>query len=138
MFSLRPCPQVPLVRMRGPERTPSLLESNNSKAASTKSGHIELSTVHGRSARERATTIETALARGGSKNIMDLHKAELFRVLDRDGNGSLDFKEFDHLYDVVRAQTKRELQQTINAKQQRNSRLTLHSSTPPGLEHPPQ
>ena len=126
------------MRMRGPEHTPPLLETNDLKADCTKSASVEFSTVHGlSSARERATTIETALARRGSENVTDLNKAELFRVLDRDGSRSLDFKEFGRLYDVVRAQTKRELQQTTSARQQGNSRLTLHSSTPSGHEHPP-
>ena len=59
--------------------------------------------------RERGITLDTALAKIGANNSTDLSKKELFRILDRDGNGNLDLQEFDRLYNAIRAQTKREL-----------------------------
>ena len=52
------------------------------------------------SVRERGVTLDTALANIVANNSTDLSKKELFRILDRDGNGSLDLQEFDRLYEV--------------------------------------
>ena len=114
------------------EHAPPLYEMNGSEAPTTSESTIAVAppstnllpprsaratSARATSARERATTLGGLLARRGASNVTDLSKEELFRVLDSDGSGSIDVQQFDRLYEAVRTQTRREMEEAAQAKQ---------------------